>query len=211
MKSIAHRGASAIAPENSLEAIRVARKHGVDYIEVDVRKTADNKLVIIHDEDTYRTHGIKKVVAKSIFSSLPSSVASLDQAIKAAKNTPLILELKEPIPLNLLHEHLLTNKHLSIASFDPKILYEIRKNYPHIKIWVLEKWQPYRALKRAQRTKAYGIGIHLRGFSPLLYALATKRNIKVFVYTINNPILAKILVKIFPELIICTDKPDKVK
>lgn len=46
----AHRGASAYAPENTMEAFRLAMEQKADGIELDVQLTKDKKLVIIHDE-----------------------------------------------------------------------------------------------------------------------------------------------------------------
>src|SRR3982751_167704 len=46
---VAHRGASAIAPENSLEAFEAAIAVGADMVEFDVRSTADGVLVVVHD------------------------------------------------------------------------------------------------------------------------------------------------------------------
>jgi glycerophosphoryl diester phosphodiesterase len=53
----AHRGASARAPENSLEAFRLAREQGASYIELDVHLSADSELVVIHDSSVSRTTG----------------------------------------------------------------------------------------------------------------------------------------------------------
>ena len=52
---IAHRAAWRNFPENSIEAIRSAIKIGVDMVEVDVAKTKDGKLILMHDETVYRT------------------------------------------------------------------------------------------------------------------------------------------------------------
>ena len=46
---IAHRGASYLAPENTLAAFRKARELGADGVEMDVQQTSDKKLVIHHD------------------------------------------------------------------------------------------------------------------------------------------------------------------
>jgi glycerophosphoryl diester phosphodiesterase len=46
---VAHRGASAIAPENSLEAFEAAIAVGADKVEFDVRRTLDGVLVVVHD------------------------------------------------------------------------------------------------------------------------------------------------------------------
>lgn len=52
---IAHRGASQIAPENTLLAFRLAIEAGCDAIETDVRLTADGECILIHDDDLART------------------------------------------------------------------------------------------------------------------------------------------------------------
>lgn len=46
----AHRGASGYAPENTLEAFRLAAEMGADGVELDVQLTRDGELVVIHDE-----------------------------------------------------------------------------------------------------------------------------------------------------------------
>lgn len=50
----AHRGASAYAPENTLEAFKLAIEMGADGIELDVQLTKDHKVVVIHDETLQR-------------------------------------------------------------------------------------------------------------------------------------------------------------
>ena len=55
MINFAHRGASAYYPENTVMAFKEALKAGATGIELDVHKTKDNKLVVIHDEDIERT------------------------------------------------------------------------------------------------------------------------------------------------------------
>jgi glycerophosphoryl diester phosphodiesterase len=52
---IAHRGASSIAPENTLIAFRKAIELSADMIELDVRQSADGHLVVIHDDKVDRT------------------------------------------------------------------------------------------------------------------------------------------------------------
>jgi glycerophosphoryl diester phosphodiesterase len=52
---VAHRGASAQAPENTMEAFRLGVEAGADAIELDVHLTADGQLAVIHDETLERT------------------------------------------------------------------------------------------------------------------------------------------------------------
>ncbi len=52
---IAHRGASAFAPENTLTAIEIAARMGAQWVEIDVKLTRDGALVVIHDDTLDRT------------------------------------------------------------------------------------------------------------------------------------------------------------
>jgi glycerophosphoryl diester phosphodiesterase len=52
---IGHRGAAGHAPENTLAAIQKGIALGVDFVEIDVRRTADGALVVLHDETVNRT------------------------------------------------------------------------------------------------------------------------------------------------------------
>jgi len=54
-QSIAHRGASGYAPENTVASFEKAVELGFDFIELDVRLSKDGKLVVIHDADLSRT------------------------------------------------------------------------------------------------------------------------------------------------------------
>lgn len=55
MLKIGHRGARAYEPENTLSSFRRALELGVDAVELDVRKTFDNKLVVIHNANVNKT------------------------------------------------------------------------------------------------------------------------------------------------------------
>lgn len=54
-KRLAHRGASAIAPENTLAALRLASELGATWVEFDVTLSADDEVVVIHDYTVNRT------------------------------------------------------------------------------------------------------------------------------------------------------------
>jgi glycerophosphoryl diester phosphodiesterase len=60
---IGHRGASAVAPENTLAAFEAAIAAGADGVEFDVRLTRDGVPVVIHDETLHRTGGLRSRVA----------------------------------------------------------------------------------------------------------------------------------------------------
>ncbi len=79
---IAHRGASAIAQENSLSAFRVAAARGADMLEVDLRFTADKVPVAAHDADLRRVYGVAGNIADC-------SLAELQQ-LTAGRGEPLL-------------------------------------------------------------------------------------------------------------------------
>jgi glycerophosphoryl diester phosphodiesterase len=58
---IAHRGASAHAPENTLASFREARAANADYFELDVQQTRDHVPIIMHDATLSRTTNAEKV------------------------------------------------------------------------------------------------------------------------------------------------------
>ena len=64
VRVIAHRGASADAPENTFAAFDLALAMGADVLEFDVRLTADCEPVLVHDETLLRTHGDPRPIAE---------------------------------------------------------------------------------------------------------------------------------------------------
>jgi glycerophosphoryl diester phosphodiesterase len=57
---IAHRGASATAPENTLSAVRAAVACGADGVEIDVRRSRDGEFVVVHDATLGRTTDVPR-------------------------------------------------------------------------------------------------------------------------------------------------------
>src|SRR5687767_9081442 len=60
---IAHRGASASAPENTIAAFRAAIEQGADGVELDVQLTSDAVAVVFHDRTLRRTTGHRERLA----------------------------------------------------------------------------------------------------------------------------------------------------
>jgi glycerophosphoryl diester phosphodiesterase len=58
---IAHRGASAYAPENTLAAVDKAADLGIRWVENDVQRTRDGRLVVLHDDNLRRTTDVEEV------------------------------------------------------------------------------------------------------------------------------------------------------
>jgi glycerophosphoryl diester phosphodiesterase len=70
--TFAHRGASARAPENTLEAFRLAVEEGAGGLELDVHMTLDNEIVVVHDATVERTTEGSGAVAEMILDELRS-------------------------------------------------------------------------------------------------------------------------------------------
>jgi len=63
---IAHRGARSLAPENTLAAARKAHRLGVDLWEADVAVTADDQLILMHDDAMTRTTNVAKLFPERV-------------------------------------------------------------------------------------------------------------------------------------------------
>ena len=97
IKTVAHRGAKALAPENSILAFTAAAELGVAAIETDVRLAADGQPAIIHDPTLTRTHGHKAQVAATRMADLQAlGVPSLSIMLAGfAADFDVIIDLKE--------------------------------------------------------------------------------------------------------------------
>lgn len=103
---IAHRGHSAAAPENSLEALDRAVASGADLVECDVRIAADGVPVVSHDADLQRLAGrairvaeTPAAVLEAVASDAGASVLPLARLMRAAfGRMPLMLDIKSTDP-----------------------------------------------------------------------------------------------------------------
>jgi glycerophosphoryl diester phosphodiesterase len=86
----AHRGASAIEPENTLEAFRAAKALGADGVELDVRRSRDSALVIRHDA----TLSDGRIIHELGVGDLPPEVPLLDAALDACDGMVVNIEIK---------------------------------------------------------------------------------------------------------------------
>ena len=87
---IAHRGASAYEYENSVSAFELAVKMGTDWVEMDIRKSADGMLVAHHDA----SFGDQKFIADTPSRKLPSEIPSFSEALEACKGAGVVVEIK---------------------------------------------------------------------------------------------------------------------
>ena len=132
-------------PENSMNAFKEAIKYGYD-IELDIRITKDNQLVVIHDKNLKRLCGINKNIHTLIYEEIKSlNLKETNQKISLLKDvlseipikTKLLLELKksrkdkkfvkEFIKLMENFDHI-----YAVHSFNPSILRHFKKLQPQI-------------------------------------------------------------------------------
>ncbi len=93
---IAHRGASQTAPENTLASFRQAMEAGADAIELDVRLTSDNEVVVIHDSRLERTTDGRGEIGKSSLSKIKTfSAGSWFHKKYASESIPHLREVFE--------------------------------------------------------------------------------------------------------------------
>jgi glycerophosphoryl diester phosphodiesterase len=96
---IAHRGESFDAPENTLAAVNLAWERDADAVEIDVQLSKDQKIVVIHDENTKRTGGRRKLVKNQTLKELKELDVGIykDKKWKGEK-IPTLSEILETVP-----------------------------------------------------------------------------------------------------------------
>jgi glycerophosphoryl diester phosphodiesterase len=90
---LAHRGASADAPENTVAAFTLARDQGADGVELDVRRTADGVLVVHHDPDVPGVGRCADLSFDALRAAAPA-VPTLEEALDACAGLLVNIEIK---------------------------------------------------------------------------------------------------------------------
>lgn len=89
---IAHRGDWRNAPENSIQAIENCIKMGVDMVEIDIRKTKDNKFIVIHDDKLDRTTTGIGYVSDWTLDSIKTLYLKNDKGVVTRQKVPTLEE-----------------------------------------------------------------------------------------------------------------------
>jgi glycerophosphoryl diester phosphodiesterase len=141
---IAHRGASAYEPENTLRSFSKAIELGADMIEFDVRRSLDGRLVVIHDSKVDRTtNGSGPVRLKSfeelraLDAGMGERIPTLEEAVECgAGKTKFVIELKEDgleeRVIRVIKEFGVTED-VFIVSFKPVRLRAVKEIKPDLK------------------------------------------------------------------------------
>lgn len=141
---IAHRGGAAYAPENTLEACLYGIRLGADYLETDIRQTADGRLVLMHDSSLRRTTGRSGRVENTPYD---SSLPTFDDFLALARqhNVRVFPEIKgrdiEAPVVAALHAHDMAARAI-IPSFSSRSLERVHQLAPQIELCqLLYPWE----------------------------------------------------------------------
>ena len=225
MLKIAHRGAKAYEPENTLQAFQKALDLNSDGIELDVHLSADGHIIVIHDETIDRTTNGTGLVNDFTLAELKSflidekyQIPTLNEVFDLVDKKCLInIELKglgTPSKVVALIEDYISEKnwnynHFIISSFEWNMLEETSNLNPNIPIGVLTEEDLSKALAFAEKIKAKAIHpdfqllnennvlqMHDKGFLVLPWTVNSEEDIKkVKSYKVNG---------------IISDNPDKI-
>ena len=226
IKTIAHRGYVEKGVENSIEALEAAAKAGVDYVEMDVLMTKDNKFIVMHDYNLKRLAGINKKVQDMTYNELvglpisqsghKSKIPSFEEYLKRAKelNIKLVVELKPHggEPNNYVDIFIEKVKELDIEnnykymSLDLKVMEELESKAPQLETGYIIPFQ----FGKFSNNNVDFFAIEDFSFSNTLVEQAKSQNKSVYVWTINEPsLITKYLQS--PANGIITDEPVQVK
>jgi glycerophosphoryl diester phosphodiesterase len=219
---IGHKGASALAPENTLKAFRKAIELQADYVEFDSHLTKDGEIVIIHDADTFNSTGVPGLIRdksleeiKKLDAGEGEQIPTLQELITIAKGkTRLQLEIKstgllERMVKILRKEDLIQNSIVSCFMFDE--LLKLKEIEPKIKIGFLlpAELVRSRSIKRkilkCVREDFYAIHPHFNTVSKEIVDFAHTNGLKVNVWTVNESNTMKKLIKLGVDGIITDD------
>jgi glycerophosphoryl diester phosphodiesterase len=213
---IAHRGASADAPENTLAAFRLARQQGADGVELDVMRCKSGEVVVFHDDDLLRLGGRPGSTREATYDELRAidlgggeRVPRLEEALDVLGPLLVNVELKTAPrwPERLRDDGLAdevanvifrrgAQDRVLVSSFDPLLLGRFRLHAPRVATGLLfahDQARPYREAWAAPllRTTA----VHPEG--ALVDARAVTRwhgrGLMVNVWTVDEPAELRLL------------------
>ena len=217
---IGHRGARAYAPENTLTSFKKAIELDVNAIELDVRKTKDGKLVVIHDADVKRTTNGEGLVSELTINQIQSlstegneKIPTLEEALDFLdKKVQVLIELKEAgcekQVLDIVHPKRL-EKTVIITSFLEEALQKVRELDSDVATGLIYATHK-NPVKTALELKANYLVALYRFVHTANVVKAHENGLKVIVWTVNTPSEVEAFVKKGVDGI-ASDKPDVLK
>ncbi|NGZ97918.1 MAG: glycerophosphoryl diester phosphodiesterase [Nitrospira sp. WS110] len=217
---IGHRGTCGYQPENTLASIEYAITLRCHFTEVDVRRTADEALVLLHDEQVNRTTNGQGPIAdltledtQQLAAGNGQKVPTLEEALTMASGRiGLILEFKVP---GLAYDVCATvrgsgfNGPVIYASFLHEELQHVRRIDPQALTLALFKRLPENPSATALNLQATHVGVRIDAVTKPLLCSLHEAGLMVFVYTVDNPVAIKRMKMLGVDGII-SDFPDRV-
>ncbi|SMQ60285.1 glycerophosphoryl diester phosphodiesterase [Devosia lucknowensis] len=210
----AHRGASAIAPENTIAAFRTAAEAGAKWVELDVALSADGTLMVIHDDTVDRTSSgqgpLGELTAAQIgaldggawfdarfaderIPTLAETIAALGELglsanveIKQHKHHKSLDQLVRAVQADIARRSAKTD--IMISSFDAEALKAMAALEPDLEMAMLWVRPPDDWEARLEAIPAKTIHMHFKALSIGLLEETSKRGIKVRAWTCNDPV-----------------------
>ncbi|MCZ6618784.1 MAG: glycerophosphodiester phosphodiesterase family protein, partial [Gammaproteobacteria bacterium] len=192
---IGHRGASGLAPENTLESFRLAYELGVSGVELDVHFVADH-LIVIHDDTLERTTDGRGKIARLDLAALRkldagggSPIPLLEEVLaELPRGVGVNIELKGPETAEptarLLNSY--PEADLLVSSFEHRELARFHHLNPEVRVaplfhrWRRDAWRTVRELD------AWSINLSLKIVNRGIIEEAEKRGTKTLIYTVND-------------------------
>lgn len=208
---IAHRGASAAAPENTVAAFRLAWRQGADSCELDLHLTADHEIAVLHDANTQRTTGNALAVERSTLAELQAldagsrkspefageRIPSLKQALATLPggNHRFFLEIKghDPAVIPVLARQLAPWKprarQLRLIAFDRSIAREAKQTLPWLEVYRISAPANLDQLIRHTLEDGLdGLDLGLKWpWTPEMVREVRDAGLKLYVWTVNQP------------------------
>jgi glycerophosphoryl diester phosphodiesterase len=194
---IAHRGDSSGAVENSAEAVRRAIAIPVDMIEIDIRKSRDDVLYVIHDKSTGRTAdrnidvehaGAAELAGVKLKNGEP--LPTLDHVLTIIDGTVgLNIEIKSEGAGPVLARRLLTQRHTGyvfISSFLEAEIDAVRRAMPDMPVSLIYDAFSLRHLPLYVEQGFHFLSVRKKSVTPELVAGCHARNVQVFVWTVDD-------------------------
>lgn len=219
MKIIAHRGASGLALENTLSAIKEALKLDIDAIEFDVRHTKDKHLILLHDGHTGRIAKKKMWAHKHTLKELQKNILSdgkklttLAEALKTIGGKKhIVMDIKDS---NIYQEilELLSHYPTNTVSFTGRQVQQMQylhQQLPETTFYVQGHFNPFDVVHTARRVRAAGISLNAWLMNPLTYFLAKRANLHIRVYTVNYAAMMWFIRVLYPGVEVFTNHPHR--
>lgn len=200
----AHRGASALAPENTLAAFQAAEAAGADGLELDVHLSHDGVPVVLHDETLDRTSDGRGPVAELVLEELQRlDAGSWFSAAFAGEKIPTLqevlcrsgrqlrfnVEIKDSAAgqamLGLSRSY--PQASIVVSSFDHDLLYQLRRRAPQLPLaflWEQPDWAA--AVERAAACTAESFNPRFDFLSAELVAACHQRGLVVYPWTVDT-------------------------